>query len=133
MQLKQLQDCFKFARDLNTLSTAPAEESTRASVCLHDKHDTGACLEEFEILKLIGAGTFGKVYLIQHVYSGKLYAMKCIRKDLIIEHDQLTNITMEKDILWSVNHPFLINMDYVFQDFFRIYFIMPYIKGGMIF
>ena len=40
---------------------------------------------------------------------------------------------MEKQILQSVMHPFLIAMDYVFQDETRIYFIMPYIKGGMLF
>ena len=133
VSLKQLEDCLRCARDFSTLTKAPTEEGIRQSICLHDREKKGAILEDFEILKLIGVGTFGKVYLTQNILTNKLYAMKCIRKDLIIEHDQLNNISREKDILWKVNHPFLINMDYVFQDFFRIYFIMPFIKGGMIF
>ena len=83
-------------------------------------------------MKSIGEGAFGKVYLVQH-NMGKLYAMKCIRKDLIIEYKQFKNLESEKNILKSVDHPFLINMDFVFQDEFRIYFMMPFIKGGMIF
>ena len=59
--------------------------------------------------------------------------MKCIRKDLIIEFKQFDNLSREKDILRSVDHPFLINLDFVFQDEFRVYFLMPFIKGGMIF
>ena len=73
-----------------------------------------ANLNDFEIKKLIGQGTFGKVFLVQHPSTGVLYAMKCIRKDLILEHNQLANISMEKNILNSVDHPFLVNMEYVF-------------------
>jgi len=73
-----------------------------------------ANLNDFEIKKLIGQGTFGKVFLVQHPDNGTLYAMKCIRKDLILEHNQLNNITMEKNILNTVDHPFLVNMEYVF-------------------
>lgn len=59
--------------------------------------------------------------------------MKCIRKDLVIEYEQVKNLGMEKEILRTANHPFLINMDFVFQNEFRIYFLMPFIKGGMLF
>ena len=59
--------------------------------------------------------------------------MKCIRKDLIIEYNQTENINMEKNILNTVDHPFLVNMEYVFQNEFRIYFIMKFIKGGELF
>jgi len=51
-----------------------------------------AKLEDFKILKMIGKGTFGKVFLVEHQQTGKLYAMKCIRKDIIIENEQMENI-----------------------------------------
>ena len=92
-----------------------------------------ATLDQFELLRLIGRGAFGKVFLIQNLVNKKLYAMKCIRNDLILEAGQLENTRMEKEILQKVSHPFLIDMDYVFQDQSRIYFIMPFIKGGMLF
>ena len=59
--------------------------------------------------------------------------MKCIRKDLVIEQKQFKNLSSEKSILRSVDNPFLINLDFVFQDEFRVYFLMPFVKGGMIF
>jgi len=45
-----------------------------------------AKLEDFQIKKMIGRGTFGKVYIVEHIEDGKLYAMKCIRKDLVLEN-----------------------------------------------
>jgi serine/threonine protein kinase len=59
--------------------------------------------------------------------------MKCIRKDIILENEQMENIQLEKDILYSIDHPFLVNMEYVFQNEFRIYFLMKFIKGGELF
>lgn len=41
---------------------------------------------------MIGKGTFGKVYLVEHATTRKLYAMKCIRKDIILENEQMENI-----------------------------------------
>jgi len=44
----------------------------------------------------------------------KLNAMKCIRKDIVIEHESVESLEVEKLILLQVNHPFIIGMDYVF-------------------
>ncbi len=54
---------------------------------LFSRNKTDANLEDFKVVKLIGKGTFGKVYLVEHMSSNKLYAMKCIRKDIIIQND----------------------------------------------
>ena len=59
--------------------------------------------------------------------------MKCIRKDIIVENEQFENIKLEKDILFQVDHPFIVNMEYVFQNDLRIYCIMKFIKGGELF
>ena len=56
-------------------------------------------LQDFQIRKMIGKGTFGKVFLVEHATTHKLYAMKCIRKDIILENEQMENIQLEKDIL----------------------------------
>ena len=83
------------------------------------------------MLKMIGKGTFGKVFLVTHKH--KLFAMKCIRKDKIIDNEQFENIKLEKDILFNVEHPFIVNMEYVFQNEYRIYFLMNFVKGGELF
>jgi serum/glucocorticoid-regulated kinase 2 len=92
-----------------------------------------AKLADFNIKKMIGRGTFGKVYIVEHSVDKQLYAMKCIRKDLVLENQQIENINLEKNILHSNNHPFLVRMEYVFQNDFRIYFIMQFVKGGELF
>jgi len=51
-----------------------------------------ASLQDFEIRKMIGKGTFGKVFLVEHCVTRKLFAMKVIRKDIILENEQMENI-----------------------------------------
>jgi serine/threonine protein kinase len=82
---------------------------------------------------MIGKGAFGKVYLVQHRGTKKVYAMKCIRKDVVIDQDFFESLKLEKDILYGVEHPFIVSMDFVFQNDFRIYFLMNFIKGGELF
>lgn len=90
-------------------------------------------LDDFRILKVIDKGSFGKVFLVENQQNGKLYAMKRIRKDILIEKGQIQNTKNEKDILLSIEHPFLLGMDFVFQNDYRIYFFLDYIKGGNLF
>lgn len=85
-------------------------------------------LEDFELITVLGRGTFGKVYLAK--FEGRLWAIKAIRKDVLIDTDQVANTKLEKDILFSCTHPFLVGMDYLFQSPLRLYFIMPFVKGG---
>ena len=59
-----------------------------------------ATLQQFEIRQLLGSGAFGKVYLAVHLPTGKEYAMKIIRKDLIIKNDCVELIKNEKVILF---------------------------------
>lgn len=77
---------------------------------------------------MIGKGTFGKVYLVSYLDTDRVFAMKCIRKDIIIDNEQFENIKLEKDILFNIEHPFIVNMEYVFQNEVRIYFLMKFIK-----
>lgn len=87
-------------------------------------------LESFERIKVLGKGTFGKVYLARLNDTGALYAMKAIRKDVLIETDQIDATKLERDVMLKVQHEFLVGMDFVFQTDTRIYFILPFIRGG---
>jgi serum/glucocorticoid-regulated kinase 2 len=87
-------------------------------------------LEDFIVKKVIGQGSFGKVFMVVHKTTGKTYAMKSIRKDVVIDSEQLENLRLEKHIMLCVEHPFLISMEYVFQRDFRIYFLLDFIRGG---
>ena len=63
---------------------------------------------------VIGRGTFGKVFLAEHKETKKLYACKSIRKDILIQYDQVDNTILEKDIMFECDHPFLVGMEYLF-------------------
>jgi serum/glucocorticoid-regulated kinase 2 len=94
---------------------------------------TEARFEDFHLMHVIGKGTFGKVYLVRCIKNDRLFAMKCIRKDVVIEHESVESLKVERLILTQVNHPFVIGMDYVFQKAYRVYFIMEFIQGGELF
>lgn len=85
-------------------------------------------LDDFTVKKVIGQGSFGKVFMVVHNPTGFIYAMKSIRKDVVIDSEQLENLRLEKHIMLCVEHPFIISMEYVFQRDFRIYFLMDFIK-----
>ena len=87
-------------------------------------------LEDFKIVKVLDKGSFGKVFLVENKFNGKYYAMKRIRKDVLIEKKQIENTKNEKKILLNLEHPFLLGMSYVIQNDLRIYFFLDYIEGG---
>ena len=87
-------------------------------------------LKDFILIKMINRGGFGKVFLVKNSLDDKYYAMKRIRKDLLIETGQIDNTLNERELLLSNDNPFLLRMFYVFQSEFRLYFFMEYVDGG---
>lgn len=79
---------------------------------------------------VIGRGSFGKVFLAEFKHDKKLYAIKSIRKDVLIEADQIKSAMREKDIMFQCEHPFLVSLDFLFQNDLRLYFVMPFVRGG---
>ena len=102
----------------------------RRSTMMKSRRPTQLKLEDFEIISQLGRGTFGRVYLAKLSTNGQLYAIKAIRKDVLIEYDQIQSVLLEKDILFSADHPFLVGMDFLFQSETRLYFVMPFVNGG---
>lgn len=99
----------------------PAKKLKRMNTTGHERKSSpkfDVKLEDFNILKVIDKGSFGKVFLVELRSTGKLYAMKRIRKDILIEKGQIDNTYNERDILLKTEHPFLLGMDYVFQNEF---------------
>lgn len=87
--------------------------SWSSTIYSRESSDTTS-LDDFNILKTLGVGSFGKVFLVQHKEKKDLYAMKSIRKDKVIEYDQLESAKLEWHILSTSNHPFIVAMEYVF-------------------
>jgi hypothetical protein len=95
--------------------------------------------ENWFIKKLIGKGAYGKVYLITHRYEkdckqiSKDYALKCYKKDLLVEHDMADSTIRETDALLQLEHPFILNLHFSFQTPSRHYFVLDLVSGGDLF
>jgi serine/threonine protein kinase len=98
-----------------------------------NKEEAKVDLKDFKIISVIGKGSFGKVFLVQKVGSGAVYAMKSLRKDVILDYDQVESTMLEKEILLKADHPFLVGMEYVFQTDAKIFFVMKFVRGGELF
>ena len=90
-------------------------------------------LEDFKVLKVIGRGSFGKVCLVEYIPTHETYAMKSLKKDLLIEQEQIENTLLEKEILQTIDYPLLCGLIFCFQTEERIYFVMPFLSGGELF
>ena len=72
--------------------------------------------EDFEFIQVIGRGGYGKVYLARIKGEEKLYAVKAIAKHVLIEDDAIESTILEKNIMLTCDHPFLMGMDYLYQN-----------------
>ena len=84
----------------------------------------------FEYISIIGRGGFGKVWKVCHKQTKKLYAMKEMNKAKIIDKKSEKSVKSERDLLSKLNHPFIINMHFSFQDTDNLYLVMDLLTGG---
>lgn len=79
----------------------------------------GVGIEDFEVLKVVGQGAFGKVYQVRKINTSEIYAMKVMRKDRIMEKNHADYMQAERDILTKIDHPFIVQLKYSFQVIFN--------------
>lgn len=90
---------------------------------------------QFELLKVLGEGSFGKVFLVRKIVgndAGTLYAMKVLRKASLRVRDRHRS-KMERNILVDVEHPFIVKLHYAFQTAGKLYLILDFLRGGDLF
>ncbi|KAI7818062.1 kinase-like domain-containing protein [Gamsiella multidivaricata] len=87
-------------------------------------------LLQFHMLRVVGKGSFGKVRMVKRRETGKMYALKYISKEQVIKMDAVRNIIRERQILESVDHAFVVNMRFAFQDDEYMYMCMDLMMGG---
>jgi serine/threonine protein kinase len=87
-------------------------------------------INDFNLLKTLGKGGFGKVYLVEQKGTKQLFALKTIKKLFIIEKKQFEQVKREKEILYEARHPFLVGLQAAFQTPDKLFFLMPFVQGG---
>ncbi|KAG5681604.1 hypothetical protein PVAND_011020 [Polypedilum vanderplanki] len=112
-----------------------AEEEELDEKLSHQGTSTGSgkkkiTLENFEFLKVLGRGSYGKVILCREKSTAKLYAIKILKKEVIIQKSEVEHTMAENRVLRKTNHPFLISLRYSFRTNERLCFVMQYVNGG---
>jgi len=97
------------------------------------KLDKSIKLRELIKFRILGVGTFGKVWLVSHKKSGTPYALKMLSKREIIGHHQVEGVIREKNIMSSIEHPFVVNLISTFQDDRSLYMLIELVQGGELF
>ncbi|KAM3248092.1 putative serine/threonine protein kinase IRE [Capsicum annuum] len=90
-------------------------------------------IEDFEIIKPISRGAFGRVFLARKRATGDLFAIKVLKKADMIRKNSVESILAERDILISVRNPFVVRFFYSFTCRDNLYLVMEYLNGGDLF
>ena len=137
MRTDRLADIEAFLNGTEGATNTPEGENPnkKATSTMYSSHKTikNVKLEDFKILKVIGRGSFGKVCLVEYLPTHEIYAMKSLKKDVLIEQEQIENTLLEKEILQTIDYPLLCGLIFCFQTEERIYFILPFLSGGELF
>ncbi|KOM39915.1 hypothetical protein LR48_Vigan04g011300 [Vigna angularis] len=88
------------------------------------------CVEDFELLTIIGRGAFGEVTLCREKTSGNIYAMKKLKKSEMLSRGQVEHVRAERNVLAEVASDCIVKLYYSFQDDEHLYLIMEYLPGG---
>ena len=90
-------------------------------------------VDDFDMLKIVGKGAFGKVLLVRKKDNAQLLAMKILRKAAVIETGQVEHTNAEQAILKQIKHPFIVGLRFSFQSSDKLYLVTDYYSGGNLF
>jgi hypothetical protein len=119
---------------VQTMVTAPPEPSASAIVPpLPPMPKKTISLDCFHIIKVIGKGSFGKVFLVRDKARRTLHALKVLRKDHIKKKKNVEHNKTERSVLGYVHHPFIVGLIMAFQTPDKLFFVLDYCSGGELF
>ncbi|MGH0150637.1 UNVERIFIED_CONTAM: hypothetical protein FKN15_017887 [Acipenser sinensis] len=108
--------------------------STSSDINLGPSGNPQAKPTNFDFLKVIGKGSFGKVLLAKHKLDNTYYAIKVLQKRVILNRREQKHIMAERNVLLkNIKHPFLVRLHYSFQTTDKLYFVLDFINGGELF
>uniref|UniRef100_A0A8B9LUE9 protein kinase C n=1 Tax=Astyanax mexicanus TaxID=7994 RepID=A0A8B9LUE9_ASTMX len=114
-------------------STPPPSGAPMTDTDVQTHTQLGLQMEDFKCISVLGRGHFGKVLLAEHKSTGKMYAIKALKKGDVVTRDEVDSLMCEKRIFETINashHPFLVNLHGCFQTCDHVCFVMEYSPGG---
>ncbi|KAK0221909.1 kinase-like domain-containing protein [Armillaria fumosa] len=90
-------------------------------------------VDDFELITVIGKGSFGKVMQVRKRDTSRIYALKTIRKAHIVHRNEITHTLAERLVLAQVNSPFIVPLKFSFQSEQKLYLVLAFVNGGELF
>jgi len=133
-RMQTREDQMRRKRELLAQISVEDEVASSSDPVVMMEGDEDVSLDDFEMLKVIGRGSFGKVMQVRKKGAdGTIYAMKILKKKAIIQRNQVEHTLAERKILEALKHPFLMTLRYAFQTATKLYFVLDYYTGGELF
>ncbi|OQO05383.1 hypothetical protein B0A48_09151 [Cryoendolithus antarcticus] len=139
----------KSKKDVKNGMAAPASNGSVSGIHWHDiQYGTGNIrmgvkyvenrqsslkIENFELLKVVGKGSFGKVMQVMKKDTQRIYALKTIRKQHIISRSEVAHTLAERSVLAQINNPFIVPLKFSFQSPEKLYLVLAFVNGGELF
>ncbi len=90
-------------------------------------------VDDFELLRVLGKGSFGKVFLVRLLATGGVYAMKVLKKSEVVRRRQVEHTRAERRIMGGIEHPFVVALRFAFQSTDKLYMVTDFCSGGELF
>lgn len=90
-------------------------------------------IEDFDLLKVVGKGSFGKVMQVRKIDTQRIYALKTIRKAHIVSRSEVNHTLAERTVLAQIDNPFIVPLKFSFQSPEKLYLVLAFINGGELF
>uniref|UniRef100_A0A8C5TRX6 Protein kinase C iota type n=1 Tax=Malurus cyaneus samueli TaxID=2593467 RepID=A0A8C5TRX6_9PASS len=124
---------------INSLEKEAANQSNKQknivplamSIRESGKASSSLGLQDFDLLRVIGRGSYAKVLLVRLKKTERIYAMKVVKKELVNDDEDIDWVQTEKHVFEQAsNHPFLVGLHSCFQTESRLFFVIEYVNGG---
>ena len=128
----------KSGKDSRTTASSGAKGGTvpsqkRKSEVARLSESENVNLDSFVLLTTVGKGSFGKVIQVRKKDTGEIYAMKVLKKDHVVQRNQVEHTMAERRILENIRHPFIVSLRYAFQTTQKLYMVFDFFNGGELF
>ena len=107
--------------------------SIRLSISYQANQNKPITIDSFDLLKVVGKGSFGKVMQVRKIDTSRIYALKTIRKAHIVSRSEVVHTLAERTVLAQVNNPFIVPLKFSFQSPEKLYLVLAFVNGGELF
>ncbi|XP_035714589.1 atypical protein kinase C isoform X2 [Folsomia candida] len=111
--------------------TFPLQDNEKIDEDLEPGRQRQYCLKDFDLIRVIGRGSYAKVLMVELKNTSRVYAMKVIKKALVTDDEDIDWVQTEKHVFETAsNHPFLVGLHSCFQTPSRLFFVIEFVRGG---